>query len=55
MIFVYFSYVIGIVTRSKLTSYKTIVCIVIIVILLLIFDQTKIVWNLFCKKRIDKF
>jgi len=51
IIFVYFFYVVGVITRSTLTSYRTIICIVIIVILFLIFDRTKIIWNLFCKKK----
>jgi protein-S-isoprenylcysteine O-methyltransferase Ste14 len=55
IIFVYFFYVVGVITRSTLTSYRTITCIVIIVILFLIFDRTKIIWNLFCKKTLINF
>lgn len=51
IIFVYFFYVVGVITRSALNNYRTIICIVIIVILFLIFDRTKIIWDLFCKKK----
>lgn len=54
IVFVYCFYVAGVMIRSELTTYRTIICVVIIAVLFLIFDRTKIIWNLFCKKPINK-
>lgn len=48
---VYFFYVVGMITHASLKALRTIICVVLIVVLSLIFDRTKIIWNLFCKRK----
>lgn len=54
IILVYLFCVAGMITHASLKALRTIICIALIVILSLIFDRTKIIWNLFCKKEHNK-